>query len=258
MPAERAELLARAAAGVKAAMLERDRLLVHCVNSIDDIHKAINLIYEQLTEWYGLAFPELKADQAQYATVALALDPSKPDRTALVSAVGEERAAEILKRLERTMGIALPEPDLAQTRALAKAELALFDQLAGLETYRDSLAKEVCPNLTYLLEAPVAAKLVAIAGGVEKLARLPASTVQVLGAEKALFRHLRTQARPPKHGVLFQHPAVNKAPKQLRGRIARALAAKVAIAAKADAYTHHFIAEKLKADFEKRLAQIRG
>jgi nucleolar protein 56 len=94
----------------------------------------------------------------------------------------------------------------------------------------------VAPNVKELLTAPVGARVIAKAGSLNKLAILPASTIQVLGAEKALFRSLRTGANPPKHGLLFQHSLIHSAPKWQRGKIARALASKLAIAARIDLF----------------------
>jgi nucleolar protein 56 len=115
----------------------------------------------------------------------------------------------------------------------------------------------VAPNVKEMLTAAVGARIIAKAGSLARLATLPASTIQVLGAEKALFRALKTGARPPKHGLLFQHPLIHSAPKWQRGKIARAVASKVAIAAKIDYFRHAgrdaTIAEKLKV----RLDEIR-
>ncbi|RLI27874.1 MAG: C/D box methylation guide ribonucleoprotein complex aNOP56 subunit, partial [Candidatus Hecatellales archaeon] len=91
----------------------------------------------------------------------------------------------------------------------------------------------------------------------EELARLPSSTIQVLGAEKALFRALRRGGRPPKHGIIFQHPFIHQAPRWQRGKIARALAGKISIAAKVDVFSGNRIGDRLKADLEKRVAEIR-
>jgi nucleolar protein 56 len=143
-------------------------------------------------------------------------------------------------------------------RELAKEVLNLRMLSNSIESYETGLAKELCPNLTYLIDAPLAAKLIAHAGGLKRLATMPASTIQVLGAEKALFKHLRQHTKSPKHGILFQHPWVNSAPKKERGKIARLLSTKIAIALKADFYTKRFIAEKLKQDLDKRMKEIKG
>jgi nucleolar protein 56 len=108
----------------------------------------------------------------------------------------------------------------------------------------------VAPNVKELLTAAVGARIISKAGSLARLATLPASTIQILGAEKALFRALKTGARPPKHGLLFQHPLIHSAPKWQRGKIARAVASKVAIAARIDYYRHdgkdNTIYDKLK------------
>ncbi|MCL1978773.1 MAG: ribosomal biogenesis protein, partial [Methanomassiliicoccaceae archaeon] len=96
-----------------------------------------------------------------------------------------------------------------------------------------------------------------LAGGLGRLSTLPSSTVQLLGAEKAMFRHLRSGKRPPKHGVIYQHPDVHRSPYWQRGKIARALAGKVLIAAKIDANKGEFRGDALKEDFETRVEDIR-
>ncbi|MEW5955783.1 MAG: hypothetical protein AB1626_04585, partial [Candidatus Micrarchaeota archaeon] len=127
-----------------------------------------------------------------------------------------------------------------------------------LEAYLEQQASTTLKNLAFLTDALTASRLVARAGGLERLAKMPASTIQVLGAERALFKHLRKGTSSPKHGIIFQSTIVRGAPPDQRGKIARALAAKLAIAAKADFYSHEFIAPKLKADLEIRLKEIRG
>jgi len=113
-------------------------------------------------------------------------------------------------------------------------------------------------NLSYLTDPLLASRLVTIAGGLARLAKMPGSTIQVIGAEKALFKHLRKGTKPPKHGILFQSPLVRGSPLEERGRIARTLAAKLTIAAKADYFTGNFIAEKLKEGLDKRLKEIKA
>jgi nucleolar protein 56 len=95
-----------------------------------------------------------------------------------------------------------------------------------------------------------------IAGGLENLAKMPASTMQVLGAEKALFRSLKTGARPPKHGVIFQYASIHQSPRWQRGKIARALSGKLAIAARVDAFGGDYMGEKLAKDLEKKISEI--
>jgi nucleolar protein 56 len=116
---------------------------------------------------------------------------------------------------------------------------------------------EVAPNTRAVAGALLGARLIAIAGSLQNLAMRPASTIQVLGAEKALFRSLKTGARPPKHGLIFQHALLHDAKRWQRGKIARVLAGKLAIAARADAFGGKYVGETLKANIDRRLAEIR-
>ena len=116
-------------------------------------------------------------------------------------------------------------------------------QIENLSTTRTALAKEVSgranqvmPNTSALIGGLVAARLLSNAGGLSQLSRLPGSAIQVLGDRTALFAHLRTHSPSPKHGIIFQHRRVHNAPKPIRGKVARVLAAKLAIAAKIDYY----------------------
>src|SRR5213596_3538321 len=141
-----------------------------------------------------------------------------------------------------------------------KSFAGLAKHVAGerklVEAYVERSVRELAPNVSELTGPIIAARLVTLAGSVEDLARAPAGTVQLLGAERALFRHLRTGSRPPKHGVLFQHPLVHRAPTWQRGAIARALAGRIAMAARADAYTKRTIAPDLLRNLEVAIEEI--
>ena len=117
---------------------------------------------------------------------------------------------------------------------------------------------EIAPNISSVIGPLIGARLIAHAGGLEKLAMLPSSTIQVLGAEKALFRFKKEGGRPPKHGVIFQHPYLKKSPREYRGRIARAVSAKISTAAKADAFTHRDISDDLKEKLEGKIKEIKN
>jgi nucleolar protein 56 len=120
----------------------------------------------------------------------------------------------------------------------------------------DSTMDEVAPNIKALAGSLLGARLIALTGGLINLAKMPASTVQVLGAEKALFRSLKTGARPPKHGIIFQHTIIHDGKRWQRGKMARALAGKLAIAARSDAFSGKYIGDDLKANFERRIKEI--
>jgi len=134
--------------------------------------------------------------------------------------------------------------------------LGLYELRENMEKYIDTAMEEVAPNMKALTGALLGARLISLAGGLTNLAKMPASTLQVLGAEKALFRSLKTGTRPPKHGIIFQHPLLHEAKKWQRGKIARALAGKLAIAARTDVFGGRYIGEELKADLEKRVEEI--
>ncbi len=253
------DFLEKAKAGMKKEMAKRDRLLTHVVGAIDDNNKAANLLFERLSEWYGLYFPELRVSEPKkYCQIVLELDRDNPDFGVLIKHLGKDKAGFFSEKAKGTLGMDLKPEDLEALKEMAKKILELHELRENLEGYQEMLVKETCPNVSYVAEPALAAKLVAKAGSVERLARMPASTVQVLGAEKALFKHLKKHSKPPKHGLIFQHSYISMAPKKQRGKISRALATKISIAAKADAYTGRFIAEKLKADFQKRVDAIRA
>jgi nucleolar protein 56 len=226
----------------------RDASLVQAVRALDELQEAENRLNERLREWFGLHFPELAT-----------LVPTERYAALVASGKGRDEAlADLGLAGAPSSGSPLSEADLASVRAYAKAAVALRDEGDAQAKALSSTAREVAPNLSALLGPLLASRLILGAGSLERLSRLPASTVQLVGAEKALFRHLKEGSRPPKHGVLFQHPAVHGSPYWARGRVARALAGKAAIAARADAAaSRRDLGEALRASFEVRLAAIR-
>ena len=132
------------------------------------------------------------------------------------------------------------------------------DEIKRLEGQIESDVQRIAPNISNIVGSLISARLMSLAGGMERLATMPASTIQLLGAEKALFRFKKEGGKPPKHGVIFQHPLINKASRAHRGKIARILAAKIAIAVKADVFTKRNISDDLKDDLDKRIRNIRN
>ncbi len=131
-------------------------------------------------------------------------------------------------------------------------------EIKRLEEQIESDVQRIAPNTGNIVGSLISARLMSLAGGMERLATMPASTIQLLGAEKALFRFKKEGGKPPKHGVIFQHPLINKASKADRGKIARILAAKITIATKADVFTKRNISDDLKYDLDKRIRNIRN
>lgn len=126
-----------------------------------------------------------------------------------------------------------------------------------LEAYIQDVAPEVSPNLSAILEPVLAARMLSLAGSLEKLAKMPASTIQVLGAEKAMFRHMRGEGDAPKHGVLFMHPYVQQVPDGKRGDMARFIANKAAIAARLDHFGGDFKGDELETEIAERFEELR-
>ena len=218
----------------------------------------INLLGERLEEWYGIYFPELLLDdKVKYAQVTLGFTKAEPDDKGLAKIIGQKKAEEVIERSKQSLGANLTDRDLSECRALAENILLLSKLRKQYDKYQEELAKELCPNISEVAGANLAAKLITHVGSLARLAILPASTIQVIGAEKALFKHLRNRRiAPPKHGLIFQHPKISSSPKDIRGKIARALSNKIALAAKADAFTKNQLGAKLKKDFDERYDEI--
>ncbi len=247
---------------LRRAAQKRDLLAVQAIRAIDDIDKTINLYVARLREWYSLHFPELDElvrDHLDYARIVYELGHRDNITVENLLKLGfsEEKAKKIAEAAKKSMGADLSDFDINYIKTLAGIILDLYKLRRTLEDYIEAVMKEIAPNITALVGPKLGARLLSLAGGLEELAKLPASTIQVLGAEKALFRALRTGGKPPKHGVIFQYPAIHKSPRWQRGKIARALAAKLAIAAKVDYFTGRFIGDKLKEELEKRIEEIK-
>jgi len=127
-----------------------------------------------------------------------------------------------------------------------------------LEKQIETNMMSIAPNITKIIGPYIGARLISQAGSLNKLATLPASTIQILGAEKALFRFKKEGGKPPKHGVIFQHPFLSRSPKEIRGKISRIIANKIAIAAKADAFTKRDISKDLIKNMNKRIKEIKN
>ncbi|RLE89105.1 MAG: C/D box methylation guide ribonucleoprotein complex aNOP56 subunit [Thermoprotei archaeon] len=247
---------------VRKAAEKRDLFVAQAISALDDVNKTLNLFASRIREWYSLHFPEmddLVDEHEDYIQIVSKIGHrSKMSVDALVSlGINEKLARRIVEAAKTSMGADMAEFDLNAIKLLSDIALQLYEVRRGLEKYIDEAMMEVAPNVRGLVGPLLGARLIALAGGLSKLATLPASTIQVLGAEKALFRALRTGSKPPKHGVIFQYPAIHRSPRWQRGKIARALAAKLAIAARIDAFTGEYKADELKAQLEQRIKEIK-
>jgi len=247
---------------VRKAVEKRDLLIAQAISAIDEIDRTLNLFASRIREWYSLHFPELNdeiRDHRDYIRLVyeLGLRQNFTEDNLKKLGIPSKKAGIIAEKATKSMGADMAEFDIEPLKELARIGTELYELRRRLREYIDEAMKEVAPNIRELVGPLLGARLIALAGGLQKLAILPASTIQVLGAEKALFRALRTGGKPPKHGVIFQYPAIHRAPRWQRGKIARALAAKLAIAARLDAFTGEFRARELKEMLDKRIEEIK-
>jgi len=227
--------------------ITRDQLITQFIMLFDDLNKVINLLIERYREIYNLYFPEISQmidDHEKF----------------LKTVVGKKRE-ELMKEYEidTTMGGEFKDKDVEFINKIGENILNLYKLRDLLKDYIEDLMNEVCPNLAKVATPTIGARLIALAGGLKELAMLPSSTIQVLGAEKALFKHLTKGTPPPKHGVIFNHPLIQKLPKKQRGAMARTLASKIAIAAKVDAFTPgKIVYDKLLKELEERHNELKS
>jgi len=251
-------LMARKAVG--RALSERGALISRTVPLLNELDKMLNILSSGLREWYGLHFPELSRlveDHRTYAKIVNGLGDRANFTPAALSELGLKRAGKISKAAWDSMGALFVEEDLAPIEQLSAHLLDLYGYRRSLEEYLSALAGEVAPNLSEVAGQMLAAKLIAKAGGLRKLAMMPSSTIQLLGAEKAMFRALKSGSKPPKHGLIFQHPIVHSSSRRMRGRSARSLAAKLAIAARADVFSGRSIGAQLRRELDSKMERER-
>jgi nucleolar protein 56 len=247
-------LLTRGA--VQDALGGKEAQITQTVQLLGELDTSLNGLSSRVREWYGLHYPELSRiirDHQLYMRFISEIGDRASVTQEKLGALGLQRREEsaILKGAEGSMGAPLSEAELVEVQRLAGQVIALYEYRTKLTEYISGLAEQAAPNVSALAGATLAAKLIEKAGGVKRMAMMPSSTLQILGAEKALFRAVKTNAKPPKHGLIFQHPYVNAAPRGMRGLRARHLAAKLSIAARADAFSGNFIAEQLKKELDE-------
>ncbi len=247
---------------VKGVAEKRDLVIAQAIQTLDDLDRTVNLFMSRLREWYGVHFPELDRLVEKHETYARLVMTLGYKNNFTVDAlqkesVPKEKSENMATVAEKSMGADMAEQDLAEIQALSKSVLEMYELRKGLESYVEKTMDEVAPNTKAVAGSLLGARLIAIAGSLQNLAMKPASTIQVLGAEKALFRSLKTGARPPKHGLIFQHALLHDAKRWQRGKIARVIAGKLAIAARSDAFGGKYVGDSLKADINKRIEEIR-
>ena len=208
--------------------------IVQGINNIDELNRVINTLVKRLREWYEFYNPEFSRSVYAHEDFVSAIVAGKD------------------KKADKSMGAELSKEDMKPVLALAKEIESLYELKKEQEEYLEKIMEKNCPNITAVAGALIGARLIAIAGDLRRLVGFPASTVQLLGAEKALFRHMKTGAKAPKYGVIHEHPIVAKVPRNIKGKAARVLADKISIAAKIDYFKGEFIGDKLRKEVEER------
>ena len=216
-----------------------DTMIVQAISLLDDLDKELNTYAMRVKEWYGWHFPEMGRivnDNLAYARVILKVGMrSNTSNTDLSDILPEEIETAIKAAAEVSMGTEITEEDLDNIQLLAEQVVGFTEYRQQLSSYLTTRMQAIAPNLTELVGDLVGARLIAHAGSLMNLAKSPASTVQILGAEKALFRALKTKHDTPKYGLIYHASLVGQATGKNKGKIARMLAAKAAIGLRVDA-----------------------
>lgn len=246
---------------VKETSEKLDLHLVQAVNTLDEIDEIINTISTRIREWYGLHFPELDyllQNIITYANIVRDAGSRENITKELLSQleIPEKKIELIQQAISKSQGGDLTVESSESLKILASEVIKLSELRTNLSNTIENLMEILAPNLKNILTAIIGARLIAKAGSLLRLAQMPSSTIQIIGAEKALFRALKTGTRPPKHGLIFQHPSVNSAPKWQRGKIARALSSKIAIAVRIDVYRKGALDNSLLDKLTKRIETI--
>lgn len=234
---------------VKESSQEEDKLLIQAINTVDDLDESISKLVERIRDWYTIYFPEM--------------DTIGSNETYIKLIAESENREDIIKNhkehfdidLDFSTGADIEEYDLIMVKSFAESIYSLQRSRKDLEKYIDTKMEEIAPNLRDLLGPTLGAKLIAHIGSIKRLATYPASTVQIMGAEKAIFRHLKTGERPPKHGLIFQHPSVRGAKWWNRGKVARNLALKITLAVRKDVFSGEYD-PKIAEDYLKKVEEI--
>nr|CAB3495934.1 unnamed protein product [Digitaria exilis] len=251
-------------AKVKFNVNRVDNMVIQAIFLLDTLDKDINSFSMRVREWFGWHFPELVKivnDNYIYAKLAKFIvnksDLAEKDIPALSDIVGEvEKAKEIVEAAKASMGQDLSPIDLINVQQFAQRVMNLSEYRKNLYEYLVTKMNDIAPNLTSLIGEVVGARLISHAGSLSNLAKCPASTLQILGAEKALFRALKTRGNTPKYGLIFHSSFIGRATTKNKGRMARYLANKCSIASRIDCYSEastSVFGQKLREQVEERL-----
>lgn len=251
-------------AKVKFNVNRVDNMIIQAISLLDTLDKDINTFCMRVREWYSWHFPELVKiinDNYIYARVAkFVKDKSTLSEDALSELTDltgdEDKAKDIIEAAKASMGQDISPIDLINIEQFAQRVIELSEYRKQLHSYLVSKMQDIAPNLATLIGEMVGARLISHAGSLTNLAKCPASTLQILGAEKALFRALKTRGNTPKYGLIFHSSFIGRASARNKGRISRYLANKCSIASRIDCFSEvntNIFGEKLREQVEERL-----
>lgn len=228
--------------------VDREKHLVKAVKMLDKVEGSIEEKEERFKDWYSLHFPEFveEVDDIEHVVKILGSGVERSEIEAFDKMASNSTGSDLTEKEEEIIGSVVEN---------LESDLELRDDL---EDYVEDLVKEEMPNLSKFLGTFLASRMLALAGGLDEMAKMPASTVQMLGAEKALFRYLRGEGTPPKHGVLFEHEFVRPLPNNERGKMARFMANKAVMAARLDKYGDKDKGEGLREEARQKFEELKG
>jgi nucleolar protein 58 len=216
-----------------------DTMIVQAIALLDDLDKELNTYAMRVKEWYGWHFPEMAKilnDNLAYAKVVLKMGMrTNWESCDLAEILPEEIETAVKSAADRSMGTEITQEDLDNIQLLAEQVISFTEYRQQLASYLSARMTAIAPNLTALVGELVGARLIAHAGSLMNLSKSPASTIQILGAEKALFRALKTKHDTPKYGLIYHASLIGQASGRNKGKMARVLAAKAAIGLRVDA-----------------------
>ncbi|MBE6496790.1 MAG: NOP58 family protein [Methanobrevibacter sp.] len=233
---------------IKKESASEDKHLIQAINSIDEIDETISKLIERIREWYALYFPEMEIIKNNETYIRLISQNKSKEKIM-------EAKPEAFPDNSLDLDEDINPQDLDIMNKYANSIFELQQTRKDIEEYIDEKMESIAPNLKLIVGSSLGAKLISHAGGLKRLATYPSSTVQIMGAEKALFRHLKSGDKPPKYGLIYQHPQVRGAKWWNRGKIARMLAGKISLAVRRDVFTKTFD-EKAFEDFIEKVEEI--
>lgn len=215
-----------------------DTMIIQAIALLDDLDKELNNYAMRVKEWYGWHFPEMAKiinDNVAYARVILVMGMrSNASKTDLSDVLPEEIETALKLAAEVSMGTEITDVDLQNIQLLAEQVVELTEYRSQLSNYLSARMHAIAPNLTALVGELVGARLIAHSGSLMNLAKSPGSTIQILGAEKALFRALKTKHQTPKYGLIYHASLIGQASGKNKGKVARMLASKAALGLRVD------------------------